>query len=366
MKNAVLRLTAIALLAVSLVLEQSGAGRAQEGPESRDLGDTSPVWSPTGELIAFVSTRDLKPEIYVMKADGTAQRRLTTSPPGIGSSMPAWSPDGRFIAFVTGALGASQISIMNADGSTPRGLVSDRGNTKPAWSPDGRKIAFISNRTGKDELYVIPAEGGQLVRIPSETPGVFGFTWSPDGRRLAFAASNFEIMTDPTVKIRAESRLSVADADGRNRSTLATAVGDTDPKKIIAALVSVSDPTWSPDGRRIAFDSFQGELTQIHVINPDGSGRVPLTSQGANYGAAWAPGGDRIAFLSHRGGQWQVFVMNADGSGQLRLTGSGEDRHPTWSPDGRRIVYASKRGELWQLYSVNTDGTGETRLTEGQ
>src|SRR2546428_1672741 len=134
MTNQCLKLIVIGLLAGTLVLQHGETGRAQ-GPERGLVGDTTPTWSPTGDLIAFVSTREVKPEVYVMNADGSDQRQLTSSPLGMGSSAPAWSPGGWHIAFVTGAIGVSQISIMNADGTGQRRLVSGGWNMRPAWSP---------------------------------------------------------------------------------------------------------------------------------------------------------------------------------------------------------------------------------------
>jgi Tol biopolymer transport system component len=352
------RLIAVGVLMGFLVLQQGDAGRAQgrgpgQGPESSHLGDTNPVWSRTGDLIVFVSTRDSKPEIYVMNADGKAPRRLTTSPPGMGSSTPAWSPDGRRITFVSGSLGGSQIFVMNADGGDQTLLASGGVNRTPAWSPDGRKIAFLSNRTGSDRVYVMAAAGGEPVVLPAEWPWLLGFSWSPDGKHLVFAADKSEAIPAPfplPYTFREESVITVVDATGRNQTTI---VRDT---------TWDSEPAWSPDGKRIAFLS----SGTIWVMNPDGRGRLPLTSEGASSGPVWSPDARRIAFVSTHDQKSQIFVMNADGSGQLQVTVSGEGNWPSWSPDGRRIVYASKRGDLWQLYSVNPDGTGDTQLTEGR
>ena len=355
-KDVVSRVAAMGLLAGTLILQQGGTGQAQVPAVGSPPGDMGPAWSPTGELIAFDSTRDLKPEIYVMNTDGTAQRQLTTSAVGMSSSSPAWSPDGRRIAFVTGSMGGSQIFIMNADGSGQKLLASGRFNSSPAWAPEGRRIAFISNRTGSEGVYVIPAEGGDPVLLTSEFPFILGFSWSPDGVRLVLAGENSETETMPgsfpfpvLPVFKEQSVVEVVYASGRNHTT------------ILRDAVWDSDPAWSPDGRRIAFES----AGAIYAVNPDGSGRVQLTPREENSRPVWSPDARRIAFASFHDRKWQIFVMNADGSGRLHLNGPGEGDSPAWSPDGRRIVYSSKRGERWQLYSVNADGTGDTKLTEG-
>lgn len=354
MKNAVLRLTTTAVLAGVLIFEQGGVGRAQYLALGVP-GDKDPAWSPTGDLISFVSTRELKPEIYVMSADGSSLRRLTASPLGMRSHTPVWSPDSRRIAFVTaGAVGESQVSVMNTDGSGQKVLVSGGINASPAWAPDGRRIAFVSNRTGDHRVYIIAAEGGDPVVLAAELHLELGFSWAPDGTRLVLATEKSVAETTPGPfpfpTFKEQSEIQVVYATGRNRIT------------IVREAAWDSDPAWSPDGKRIAFAS----AGAISVMNPDGSGRVQLTAHEVNSAPVWSQDARRIAFVSSRYQNPQIFVMNADGSGRVRLNRPGEGDGPSWSPDGRRIVYASKREGLWQLYVVNPDGTGETQLTQGQ
>lgn len=169
--------------------------------------NTVPVWSPDGTRIAFVSTRDAGvPELYVMNADGSGQRRLTKpdvyvsnafgrgekhlAPIGVllrpGVLHPAWSPDGRRIAFVIRVGRAEQqISVVDlATGAVTR-LATGYA---PAWSPDGKHIAFVVARVGDAQIYVIPSEAGQSTRL---TPTGINLlpAWSPDGRRIAFLGS---------------------------------------------------------------------------------------------------------------------------------------------------------------------------------
>ena len=130
-------------------------------------------------------------------------------------------------------------------------------------------------------------------------------------------------------------------------------------------LSSGAAPSWSPDGRRIAFVRYGGygsTSSEILVVNADGSGERELTRNAAasTFAPVWSPEGRRIAFVGERDGNREVYVMNADGSGQRRLTRNpGRDIAPVWSPDGRRIAFESN----WQVYVMNADGSGQRRLT---
>jgi TolB protein len=124
-------------------------------------------------------------------------------------------------------------------------------------------------------------------------------------------------------------------------------------------------PSWSPDGRQIAFTSFRHGRGDIFVMNTDGSGERRITSNPTHDDlATWSPDGSRIAFVSSRDGNLELYVMNADGSGQTRLTTNPEeDFSPSWSPDGRRIAFRSNRDDNGEIYTMNADGTALTRLT---
>jgi Tol biopolymer transport system component len=124
-------------------------------------------------------------------------------------------------------------------------------------------------------------------------------------------------------------------------------------------------PSWSPDGRKIAFTSDRNlGNAEIYVMNADGSNPTNLTNNvGVDVEPAWSPDGSKIAFVSTRGGEQDIYVMNANGSGQTALTETTEfEYEPTWSPDGRMIAFESSSGG-GDICTMNADGSGQINLT---
>lgn len=120
-------------------------------------------------------------------------------------------------------------------------------------------------------------------------------------------------------------------------------------------------PSFSPDGKKIAFESNRDASWQIWSMNTTGTAQTVLTSEGTNYAPAWSPDGTKITFISNRSGNWEVYVMNADGTNQTRLTNTAADEDfPSFSPDGQKIIYISGN-DIW---TMNANGTGQALLRE--
>jgi len=101
--------------------------------------------------------------------------------------MPAWSPNGTKIAFQSSRDGNPEIYVMNADGSNSTRLTENRANDEfPVWSPDGSKIAFISNRDGQQDIYIMNADGSNVTRLTDNSIREISLSWSPDGTKIAF------------------------------------------------------------------------------------------------------------------------------------------------------------------------------------
>ncbi|NTW56590.1 MAG: Tol-Pal system beta propeller repeat protein TolB [Chlorobiaceae bacterium] len=143
---------------------------AQRVTRNRGI-DVSPTFSPDGGKMAFVSSRNGLPQIFVQDMGSGAVRRLTFS--GRYNTQPSWSPVGDKIAYTTWENGSEiNIFVINADGSGLVKLTSRcRENESPSWSPDGDMIVFTSNRDGKKKLYVMNASGENqrpLVKMDGE------------------------------------------------------------------------------------------------------------------------------------------------------------------------------------------------------
>lgn len=263
---------------------------------------------------------------------------------------PAWSPDGQRIAFDRGRsyLIPYHLYLMRSDGSDPRLLRTSGSDTgaNPDWSPDGRRLVFSC--VGLREVCVMNVDGSDFRQLTVTPEGLrnYGPVWSRDGRKVAFWSDGDR------------SGIWVMNADGSGQHRVrGTTAGDT-------------DPTWSPDSRRIAFSSFHG----IRVVSAAGGHRQALTTsaQASNVhdvNPAWSADGSKIAFARLFNPYGQIYVMDADGNHQRRLTrNSGSDDQPAWSPNGRKIAFARAirtgvAGWRYAIFVMNASGTSQKQLT---
>jgi TolB protein len=195
----------------------------------------------------------------------------------------------------------THLYVVNADGSGLRRLTTPWAHVfNPSWSADGKTIRY-----GRS---LVRADGSGHSELPRNVP--LAGAWSPDGQRIAIVSVGHSpaAWRNPN---KFGLGLWVMNADG------------SDARRV-AAKATWGDPAWSPDGRRIAFRRYDGQLgfrsagpSDLYVVNADGSGLRRLTRHAANVRwFAWSPDGRTIAFLRNR----EVYIVKADGSGERRLT----------------------------------------------
>lgn len=155
------------------------------------------------------------------------------------------------------------------------------------------------------------------------------------------------------VKSAGRYELQIADADGGNAQTA------------FASAEPIISPSWSPDGNRIAYVSFQTKKPIIYVHDlAAGRRHVAANFKGSNSAPAWSPDGKRLAVVLTKDGGSQLYLVNADGSGVTRLASSaGIDTEPSFSPDGQYIYFTSDRGGSPQIYRIPATGGGAQRMT---
>jgi Tol biopolymer transport system component/DNA-binding winged helix-turn-helix (wHTH) protein len=307
--------------------------------------DYQPAWSPDGTQLAFASNRNNGlPEIFLMNADGSGQRRLTS--PGV---TPAWSPDGHELLFASDREGNPEIFRQPLERSQPLTIDAAR-DAFASWSPDGSSVIFTSNRDGKLALYLMRLPERDITKLTDGAANDWFPAWSPDGYEVVFQSDragtgglNLYVLTLRTRAVRALTQRS-----GMNAS-----------------------PAWSPDGRKIAFASNSGRHPfnfQITIVDPDGANlHIPRPSKFFDTDPAWSPDSLQLAFTSDRSGSFDVFAMRADGGGLRQLTSApSNEGSASWSPDGQLIAFASSRGRkpgVHDVYVMARDGTNVMRLT---
>jgi TolB protein len=254
----------------------------------------SPTAAPAGPRfgrLAFTSRRDGNPEIYVVYLAGGRTVRLTTNE--VDDWLPDWTLDGSRIAFTSNRQEGYDTWVMDGDGQgQTRLLTTSAWDDYPRWAPDGTRLALATTATtegvANSEIYV-SGPYGELLRLTNTTAEDQWPDWSPDGR----------IIFSEGFKGTSDWDLYVMNGDGSGRSLW------------LGGPTCDIQPTWSPDGRWVAFIRNANDTNGNGVVDEEDAG--------------------------------DLWVARADGTGLRQLTDGQWMITPAWSPDSQWIAFAQVR-----------------------
>ena len=249
------------------------------------------------------------------------------------------------------------------------------------------KVVFVSDRDGNDELYMMDYDGQNQTRLTFNTLRDYMPAWSPDAKTIAYTSYknlnaglyllNLEAGKVTPVSTRGTNFSPSFSADGKKLAFCSTMdgnteiyVADSDGKNIRRLTFNDAidaSPSWSPTSRELAFvsdRSGQGQ-PQVYIMDAEGSNVRRISFGGSYHDApAWSPTGDRIVYVSRVENIFDLYVLNLRNNQIIKLTESNaRNETPSWSPDGRHIVFSSNLSGSLQLYAIDYDGANLRRLT---
>jgi TolB protein len=272
-----------------------------------------PQWAPDKSKIIFYSQIDGRWQMMSVNIDGTQLTRLSKGEDD--DYYPSYSPKGDRIVFYSKRDGNQEIYSAAPDGTDQVRLTNDpKEDRNPRWSPDGKLIAFVStDQNGGSAVEIMFPDGSNRKRLtdPSKHQVVSRLSWSPDSSQIVTYISN--------------DRKEMSE---ENLWTLVSITQDGSVKLFDEAWRRDSNPDWSVTNM-IIFDAHkQGSWEsddggwEIFATKPDGSGRANLTrnEKQNDWGPSWSPNGKQIAYCSGMNDSYEIFIMNADGSNPRRIT----------------------------------------------
>jgi TolB protein len=293
------------------------------GPCLFNALDETGIVTRKGKIV-FASNRDGNWELYKMNPNGSGLRRLTRTD-NIDELSPVWSPKGRHIAFVSETGENSDIEIIAPNGRNRCKLTrSPAKDVDPCWSPDGEQIAFSSNCDGNFEIYVMSSGGSVVRRLTNHTAEDRCPKWEPDGRRILFMR-----------KMRLRKSTSYV------KRVFAVSLGGGNPTDVTNTMPELGNiPSWSKKGNLVAFSgsiNVSQKHGVIYVLRSSNKFLKQLTYCGDgefDNHPTWSPDGKSIAFsrrvLYHRR-PTDIYVVDLVMGDVRNLTkGVGDNDFPDW------------------------------------
>lgn len=302
-------------------------------------------------------------EIWIMDSDGRNPVMLKKEE-GFDLFNPKWSPDGKKIVYSQYKYKNSKICIITYHEKKqiifpkkkqiifPNDSLQYR---RASWSPDGKWLAFSGAESTEDDgdIYIMEINGKNKIKIASTPNNDLSPIWSPDGKNIAFISGpNYgsKILDVEYVKTKGNSDIYIVNIDSKKQIRLTD-----NPTNDLGI-------SWSPDGRKIVYTSWQDNNYEIFVIDDiDTKSKRRLTNNSVDeWSPIWAPDGKAIAFVSEN----VLCLMDSEGKNKVKLTDKTQCYIygigiPNWSSDGKKIVFDAND----DIYIIDRDGKNLKNLT---
>ena len=205
----------------------------------------------------------------------------------------------------------------------------------------GKQIAGFHFKTQEDKLRWAAHEISDI--IYQKLIGVLG----------AFATRIAYVTVNKQNEQQKKYTLQIADADGH------------DPKILLESYEPLLSPAWSPDGRKIAYVSFESGNSAVYIQNLKTGERQEIAAHpGINSAPAWSPDGSRLAMVLSKDGNAEIYIVHISTGSLQRITNNAAiDTEPNWSPDGNKLIFTSDRGGSPQIYQLSIDGSKPRRIS---
>jgi Tol biopolymer transport system component len=349
-----------------------------------------PNWSPDGRTIAFISVGKPTAIMLIPAIGGPARKLLESVALGqdVSRALYGWPPDSKSLVVnhIDGVSNA--IALFSIDSGQVRQLTfppkSTPGDGPAALSPDGRTVAFFrSIGPMRSNIYTVPITGGEPRQITSGLDRGGGLCWSSNGKEIVFSSDvgsgrrlwrvpanaspdrvpalvEFagEDAQDPYI---AGSRLIYTRRHERHNLWRTALDGkQAEPTRMLASSRSDHHPAYSPDGKKIAFQSDRTGVAGLWVATSEGDNPVRLTNLYVTVGPVWSPDSKSLAFGARDTGQAELYVSSTDGGTPRRV---GKSLMPqSWSRDGKWIYGLMIGGNL-QTFKIRAEGGEPVQVT---
>jgi Tol biopolymer transport system component/DNA-binding winged helix-turn-helix (wHTH) protein len=329
---------------------ETGETRIVTHPEASTLGDIDPLFAQDGQSVFFVrAVNEVTKDLYRAPLQNGEPTRLTSDNRKINGLT--WSPDGEELLFTSTRSGMYGVWSVDADGGNPQAVsLGNEDVQQPSTVPGVGHIAYEqwTHRAQLRRIDLAQQSGIDAEDYVRSTRWDSNPAYAPDGERIAFTSNR-----------AGPQGIWISDRDGRNAVQIADLGG-----------VFVDHPSWSPDGRLIAFDASPDGRTAIFTVAPEGGTPRRITDgPGDSRNPAWSRDGKWIYFESNRSGAWQIHARPAGGGGMPVTVSTDGGVNPGESVDGEWLFYGKPDAPgLWRQRVEDWRGreaaNSEEKLTE--